>query len=389
MIKTVLHRGELTHFRDAANRRGFIDLVAHHIRELKEHGLDPAAYAKAAAAHDRAAEHRELAIIYAEYQRQLDAHALTDAEGRHIEARNRLAAGAAPALQHFELVVVDGFTDFTHTQHELLSELAKRADKLLITLPSDSDALVSSSNAPADLQPPDLFAKTAATLAELKHFHPKLEIRELSPRPLPWPALDHLAQHLFRNPRQIPPPPAAAVESLNQLEIVEAAGAHDEIVQIARHIKQRLVVEKGPPGRHRRRLPLAGDAAPRIREVFTDFGIPYSLEAGLPLATAAVLRTLMSLLRLDDEDWPFRRVVSVLTNNMLTAIADEARRAADWLVRDLQIAKGRDALLERVEQLAGDRTNPPTENSRITPSVASTAAKLCPARPPIARHRAR
>ena len=58
--------------------------------------------------------------------------------------------------------------------------------------------------------------------------------------------------------------------------------------------------------------------------------------------------------RLDAEDWPFRRVVSVVTNNLLASIERPARTSAEWLVRDLQIAKGRDSLLTRVQTLAGE-----------------------------------
>jgi RecB family exonuclease len=61
------------------------------------------------------------------------------------------------------------------------------------------------------------------------------------------------------------------------------------------------------------------------------------------------------VLRLESDDWPFRGVVSVLTNNALSAFEPTRRRAADWLVRELQVAKGRSALLERIEQLAGER----------------------------------
>ncbi len=48
-------------------------------------------------------------------------------------------------------------------------------------------------------------------------------------------------------------------------------------------------------------------------------------------------------------------VVSVITNNLLSAVAEPARLAADWLVRDLQIASGRDNLLEAVANLAAQQ----------------------------------
>src|SRR5262249_46698860 len=65
---------------------------------------------------------------------------------------------------------------------------------------------------------------------------------------------------------------------------------------------------------------------------------------------------LLALLRLSQNDWPFRRVIAVVTNNSLTAIGDDARRAAEWLIRDLQIAAGRTALLDRVQALATEPT---------------------------------
>jgi ATP-dependent helicase/DNAse subunit B len=68
------------------------------------------------------------------------------------------------------------------------------------------------------------------------------------------------------------------------------------------------------------------------------------------------------LLQLHDQDWPFRRTIAVITSNTLSAIAPDARRAADWLVRDLQIAEGRAALLERTRHYATFK-EPPDELS--------------------------
>jgi ATP-dependent helicase/nuclease subunit B len=367
VITTLAGRGQLTHYGDAARRNGFVDLVTKHIRELKRQRIDPIAYSKAATRHERAAEHGELALIYTEYQRQLDSHALCDSAGRHTIACAALVNDDCPRLDGLELVVVDGFSDFTLAQHELLRRLAQRAKVLMFTLPCDATEMVASADESyVDLREPlqsrrDLFAKTSATVAQLKYFHPNLQIRELPWRCGSWPVVDHFVRHLFRNPRHVPPLPRAAIPSLHQVEVIEAAGPHDEIVQIALHIKSRILEHKASPGDVAVVFRTLSEAAPRIREVFAHYGIPYSLEAGVPLATNAVVRTLLSILRLDDEDWPFRRLMSVLTNNMLTAIDDEARRAADWLVRDLQIAKGRDALMSRVEQLAtvDEKNSPP------------------------------
>ena len=110
------------------------------------------------------------------------------------------------------------------------------------------------------------------------------------------------------------------------------------------------------------------DAAPRVREVFDEFGIPFSLESGVPLMSAAVIRLFADLLRLDRENWPFRGLVAVVTNNLLSVFDRRARAACEWLIRDLQIAEGRAALIGRLEHLVAQaEANPPkpdTETNR-------------------------
>jgi ATP-dependent helicase/nuclease subunit B len=345
---------ELKLFRESAGRSAFVDLVAAHIGELKRQGIRPDDYAKAAERRQDATQHRELARIYAIYEGELEAHDLLDAESVHWAARDALAENTCRRFKSLELVVVDGFTDFTPTQHEILRCLAERSKRLCITLPADVEA--GSAATRPDVRP-DLFAKAAATLDELKRRHPGLEARYIPAQPILWPALDHIAKYVFRNPVDVPVPAKEVLLTLeNRFEIVETAGAQDEIVQIARRIKQLLSGVPGSsvvrPGNIVVVFRSLGDAAPRVREVFEEFGIPFSLESSEPLRSTSVVKTLLALLQLDREDWPFRRVVSVLTNNTLTALDGAGRQRADWLVRELQIAGGREKLLERVKRLA-------------------------------------
>ena len=91
-----------------------------------------------------------------------------------------------------DLVVIDGFTDFTRTQHEIIELLAGRAETAIITLPLEPEP-----------RRTDLFAKPLRTLAELRRRHPELRVEEI-PRPAAaqWPAMAHLEQMLFVNPRR-------------------------------------------------------------------------------------------------------------------------------------------------------------------------------------------
>jgi RecB family exonuclease/superfamily I DNA/RNA helicase len=414
VVNAAAEKNELAFFADAAGRAGFIDLLADHLRELKRGGVTPDAYAKAKPRRGSLEQHRELALLYRRYEEQLAAHGLADEEGMHGLARDLLAAATPNCLRRLELVVADGFTDFTPTQHDILRLLAERSQQLVVTLLHEAGAVAglceagsgpvaglceagvtdpsysagsgrvaglceAGSVGSAGVTDPsysahprrDLFAKTAATRDALRRRHVNAQEREFPVPMLAWPALDYALRHVFRNPAKLPPPSPEAIESLDRFEIVAAASAHDEFVQLARRIKALLLplpFREGPgEGSAQRRASVTpeeitvvlrslNDAAPRIREVFTEYGIPYYLEADVPVASAPLVRSLQSLLKLADENWPFRRVVGVITNHTLSAMDATARRAADWLVRDLQIAEGRDALVERVERLAATDT---------------------------------
>ncbi len=136
-----------------------------------------------------------------------------------------------------------------------------------------------------------------------------------------------------------------------------------EVRLIARKVKQLLT--DGPPDGDG--LPAApGDvvvvfrslqeAAPLVREVFEGFGIPLALELTPALADAPLSTALVSLLRLVEEDWPFRRLLATLNNNYLRPgwpewkdgrDADQAER----LIRRLQIPSGAEQTLTGVQRL--------------------------------------
>ncbi len=76
--------------------------------------------------------------------------------------------------------------------------------------------------------------------------------------------------------------------------------------------------------------------------------------------------------------WPFRRVVSVVTNNLLTAVDRRERTAAEWLIRDLQIATGRDVLLARITTLADELASASEPTSPHRDRRAQAAATALP-----------
>lgn len=346
-VANAIRNGQLTMYGAAAQQASFVDLLTTHFAELRQRSIDPLAYERITQlGHSRQIE---LAHLFSSYNDALAAHDLVDGATAHSVAISLLATGQCTLFRRLDVVVADGFTDFTIAELDLLQQLADLAKQTIISLVVDTHD-----------KSCDLFAKTTATLAELTRRFPKLEVVKLPPRPTANAAISWIADQLFCHPH--PMPPANVQEALPTLEIVAASSEHDEITQIARRIKSLLTTRTSANGTTNAALVSAGDIlvvfrslgeiAARVEEVFDRYGIPYSVESRPRIARSALYRTVRSLLQLEADDWPFRRLVAVVTNRMIGAIDEPARRAADWLIRDLQFASGRQALMDAVAKLA-------------------------------------
>src|SRR5262249_11339177 len=98
-----------------------------------------------------------------EYQRRLVKHKLYDLEGRFWYARDLLGRGVRRPFEAVRAVFVDGFTDFTRTQHEILEALVAWVEELWITLPDE----------PGDVRA-GLFSRPRMRRAKLQHLQPVL-----------------------------------------------------------------------------------------------------------------------------------------------------------------------------------------------------------------------
>ena len=99
------------------------------------------------------------------------------------------------------------------------------------------------------------------------------------------------------------------------------------------------------------------DAAELVESVFGRFGIPVAIGERPLLARAPIVAALAAWLRLDVEGWRFRQVLSLLTHNYFRPQwsawdGGRAGGAAERVVRQLQIAAGRDELLANLVSFA-------------------------------------
>ena len=372
VIADAAEAGGLKYFAPVGGSTGLVNLVDETIVRLKRRDVSAREFAKQQ--RRGGGRQRELAALYTRYEGTLSRERLLDGEGVFQAARDWMLAESEVATG-LRLVVVDRFTEFTTAQLEILRLVAARAERVVVTLPGEG----------AEHGRQDLFARTLATQKQLieELGGRRSEVGEESafsippsPFPLPhsppWPALEHLQRNLFRSYRQLEPISEAARESLDRVEIIAASSMRAEIEEIARRVKG-LLVSGAAPGDVVVAFRSTHDVADRVRQAFDDFGIPFVIDASRRLSATPLVRSLLNVLRLQVDDWPYRRVLQVVGDRSLRwwegangewgmgngERGGTARVGVEWLVRQGQQPTGREELLALVgEELPATEGEP-------------------------------
>jgi ATP-dependent helicase/DNAse subunit B len=341
-------RGQLPHFHRVIDTRGFGEGVFAFLAELKRNGIRPDQLAQAveqrpshrSGGSEAGRKDRQCTLIYTEYQDRLIRHNLYDVEGRYWYARDLLTENRRRPFEVVRFVFVDGFTDLTGVQVDILEALASRVDELWITLPDE----------PTD-ERAELFTRPRATRQRLEDLNPQIEF--LPPAQLPAPnGLAHLERQLFRPLRSVVQ--AADAEGVR---LLEAPGMLGETRLVAREIKT-LLGSGVAAGDMLVVLREIQPYAELIREVFTEYGIPIDVEGTEPLMRNPAVATLLRTLRLPEDDWPFAGVTAFLRSTYCRPDwPDVSNRAdiaqcAEALLRLVGEPRGRAAYLKAVDTWA-------------------------------------
>ncbi len=324
-----------------ADRPGLADAIEQMIAQLKTRGITSERFATWATR--RTQRDRELATVYTRYQELLDQRTSAD----HFDV-TRLAVESLTrdANSHgWDLVVVDGFASLAYYERQLVLEVTRRSRETWFALATEDPCGRS-----------ELTSAARRTFDWLRAEWAELKIEHVQPQPPQRAAsITHLASKVFT----LPDAESAEEVDSDGVEIIAAADVYDETVSLARRVKSLLVagvpaaevvVATASLGTHRH----------RIEEVFATYGVPTSIALPTLVGDEPAMWTLLSLLELVHEDWPFRGVVATLGTQGLTALEGEltserwrtSRAATEWLVRELQVADGRADLLRDVERLA-------------------------------------
>lgn len=301
IIDKLYREQRLPYFAPISRTSGFLQLVSSFVSELKREEIWPEHFEAAFAEGGLTDKDRELALIYATYQQRLLDARRYDSEGRFWSARDVADRAGLGPFSNLSLVVVDGFTDFTHTQYELLAHLAGTARVMRIALPVEEP-----------LERVDLFAKSHAACRRLvAAIGAQADVRVVSEeRREQRPAFAHLAAQLFHNPRV-----QSQCDDAGGIEVHAAAGPVREFEFLTGRIKQMLLAGTPADDIVLAYRSLDDETVDLLRETMTAAKIPFHIECAAPLRREPILNALFDVVRLELEDWPFERLMSVLRSN--------------------------------------------------------------------------
>ena len=222
LLDELQRSGELDTFHDIALTAGFIRVVADFIYELKQNRVFPQQFQAAA----QTAKDRELSLIYTRYQDLVQEKELVDREGegwlalQYAEEQPYLASDV-------DLLLVDGYDQFTPVQAALLARLSDRIASIEITLTT------------IPKRETDFGRRFNRSLQRLAQAHDRaetdfytesLEITfESRPHDLNW-----LSQNIFQ--RNVDPQPTEG-----HIRLIEAPDPQQEVGAVLRLVKRHLL----------------------------------------------------------------------------------------------------------------------------------------------------
>jgi len=319
---------ELRVFHGIADTRGFVTVLARLFDEFKQCGISADAYAKAS----QNPKDRELAAIYARYQRQLRENRLADLEGEgwlalaKLQEQTQIVAGP-------ELLLVDGFDQFTRVQAQLLAALARAIPRLHITLTQATDAPSASRSRSARQRLEEAFSRASVSL----------RLEKIVAKSTRHADLQRLSQFFYAD--------SEGDGGSEALKLIAAPSPAHEAREVLRDVK-RLLLAGLPPDDMLvilRDWELYADALQCVSE---EFQLPLLMQMERPCSRRPVIAALLDVLGL----WPrFRRrdLLDGLRSPYIdSGLDEESIQLLDRISRERKIVGGSKSAWLDVIQLA-------------------------------------
>jgi ATP-dependent helicase/DNAse subunit B len=342
MLVEMKTAGELPVFGEIAETPGFTRVAANFIFELKQNTFHPEDFTALA----QTPKDAELARIYDAYQAQLQQHDLVDREGEGWLALDEIQA--QPDLcRDVDLLIVDGYDQFTISQARLLALLASRAGQTLMTLTTvpGRDQTIGRRFNRARERLYQTFKDEGQALS-VEHINYAVEDRH--------PALRHLVENIFQQD-------AKQTEAKDIVDFIEAPAVTDEVGAVLRRVKALLLAGCQPD-----EIVIAlrdwGRYAPYVTALADEYGLNrlLALQYNEPLLENPAIVALLDLLDLWTHDFRRRNLLDVLRSPYF-AVTDLSALDVDLLDRVSQVLRvtgGKDEWLQAIDHATKPQRNP-------------------------------
>jgi len=237
---------------------------------------------------------RDIALVYSVYHEALERFALTDEDADQLRVLQILQSGPTagagiPWLAEVELLVLDGFFDFTPVQGEMLALLIPRIPNVIVNLNSDEGN-------------GDIFAPFRATIDQLGAIT-DFEVEFNSERTSVNGALSPLRHRLFNSAEQTANPPSAAdgdelANSQTEITLLECSDRETEVRAIAKEIKRLIFLEKYHVADIALVVRERAAYADTILRVLQDEGIPCNVERRTDSVDIPAVRACLKLFQM-------------------------------------------------------------------------------------------
>jgi len=304
ILSNIFKVSDKGYFSGVVGYTGFKSAFLNLLREIKENSLDPLPFKDVLKEIQTGKDYspinlkcNELVTLYERYQKALNKNGLMDREDFLAQALSHLNKDT---FSEVELLLIDGFHDYTQLELKFIKELTSLIPNVYVTLPYQV----------SDPVPPafEVSHKTYSRLVGLNLRELRLdENRRTTSR-----MLGHIEANIFSQPEDLTLEPDSSGTSLR---ITAAANVQDEVEQIARMIRK-LTYQDGYAFSQ---IAVIFRNIEKYRDIigntFTRFSIPVRIYGRKPLKENPLITAIINTANIFTDKWQDEAVWKVLKSN--------------------------------------------------------------------------
>ena len=305
VLSSILQNTNTGYFSEVSGYAGFKSAFLNFVREIKENSLDPLPFKDVLKGIQTGKDYsplnqkcNELVKLYERYQKALNKNALMDREDFLAQALSQMDKNT---FSEAELLLIDGFHDYTQLELKFIKELTSLIPNVYVTLPYQISDPV-----------PSAFRVSHKTYSMLTG----LDLQELrldENRRTTSLMLGHIEANIFSQPEKTVIPELDQLDT--SLQITAAANMQDEVEQIARKIRKLTYGE----GYAFSQIAVIFRSIEKYQDIVEDtfarFSIPVRIYGRKPLKGNPLIKAIMNTTQCFTDKWQDEAVWKVLKSN--------------------------------------------------------------------------